>query len=316
MLDKDSMDQLRSRGRIMGKARSGDSELGPLQNLPGTWRSLPGRGWNLIALPFDDGELNYRLLMNQYNEDLTFTFVDKAVPNRGLSPAGETDPDQFVVTLDYQQVIHQIAAEDSPDSGLAGVPGAAIHHEPGLFLHMLNRVTDEIDIARLATVPHGNAALGLGRSDSFDGPPTIPVFSALPIGVPAEVETNPYLAPYKTFVDQPFRNLFGPLDTNKLLRDALAASPVARTTVLHFNTTLDKAGINNIPFIERQADASEMQATFWIEELEEVDANGKPILQMQYSQLVMLDFFDRPDGTGLIRWPHVSINTLRRIAET
>ena len=28
--------------------------------------------------------LNYRLLLNQYNEELKFSLVDKAVPNRGI----------------------------------------------------------------------------------------------------------------------------------------------------------------------------------------------------------------------------------------
>ena len=40
----------------------------------------------------------------------------------------------------------------------------AIHHEPGLFLNMLNRIPDGSDIARLATIPHGDAALALGKS--------------------------------------------------------------------------------------------------------------------------------------------------------
>lgn len=312
MLEKKLMEKMRTRGRVMGKAQTGDPELGPFSELPGIWKSLPGRGWNLIALPFESGQFNYRVLMNQYDEELQFAFVDKAVPNRGLETEGTGDGDQFVIALDYTQKIKQIAAADSPNSGLAGEPGNDIHHETGLFLHMLNRTTDGLDIARLATVPHGNAALGLGRAQTTEGPPTIPPLSALPIGATPDVQANPYLAPYKTFADTPFQNLFEPLDTNKLLRDALAAAPIKRTTVLHFDTTLDKAGISNIPFIEREADAAEMQSTFWIEELEETDENGDPVFQMQYSQVVMLDFIDRPDGNGLIRWPHVSINTLRR----
>ena len=75
--------------RITG-AISGDLELGPLRLLPGIWKNDPnllGHGWNMIALPFATaagGGLNYRLLLNQYNEELKFTLVDKAVPNRGI----------------------------------------------------------------------------------------------------------------------------------------------------------------------------------------------------------------------------------------
>lgn len=90
-----------------------DSELGPLCHLPGSWQNignLQGHGWNMIALPFAAGDLDYRLLMNQYDETLTFNLVDKGVPNRGIPD------DQSVATLDYTQIINQIAADDFPHS--------------------------------------------------------------------------------------------------------------------------------------------------------------------------------------------------------
>ena len=73
----------------------------------------------MIALPFaGGGGLNYRLLLNQYNEELKFTLVDKNVANRGIRNNGTTTTaDQFVVTLDYEQKITQIAAEDFPKAG-------------------------------------------------------------------------------------------------------------------------------------------------------------------------------------------------------
>ena len=105
--------------------------------------------------------------MNQLDEELKFTFVDDDVPNRGLLRPGEFDSDQLVVTLDYQQKIAQVAAEDRPDSnGLAGPKGLAIHHEPGLWLYERNRRSKddqikgdevsevELDVARLASIPH------------------------------------------------------------------------------------------------------------------------------------------------------------------
>jgi hypothetical protein len=59
-----------------------------------------------------------------------------------------------------------------------------------------------------------------------------------------------------------------------------------------------------------------MISTFWIMELEEQGLDGRPRLVMQYLQIVLLDFFQRRDGMpGLIRWPHVSINTMEKIAE-
>lgn len=58
-----------------------------------------------------------------------------------------------------------------------------------------------------------------------------------------------------------------------------------------------------------------MRSTFWIQELAESDDAGNPRLRLQYSQTVFLDFFPRADGApGLIRWPHISINTLEKVS--
>lgn len=304
--------------------KSGEPGLGPLGLLPGVWSNLPdlpGRGWNMIALPFatrPGSPLDYRLLLNQYNEELEFFLVDKGVPNRGVQRDGATtiQTDQLVVTIDYEQDIHQIAAEDFPVSGKAGNADLAIHHEPGLWLHMLDQVQDGLDIARLATIPHGDSVLALGRSRTFDGPPKIPAVNGLPIGVNQDL-TSAYLEPYKHFHDTLFKNLFDPTIPHKLLEGANADVTIKRTTQLEVDTTIQSGGIVNIPFIVKQANATRMKSTFWIEELEEKDADGRPRLRLQYLQIVSLEFFDRVDGLpGLIEWPHVSINTLEWVRET
>ncbi|KAF7787038.1 hypothetical protein PRUB_a3884 [Pseudoalteromonas rubra] len=292
-----------------------DSELGPLCHLPGTWKNtgnLEGHGWNMIALPFAAGELDYRLLMNQYDEELTFSLVDKGVPNRGIPE------DQSVATLDYTQIINQIAAQDYPHSGLEGKPGLAIHHEPGLWLHMRDQLTDDLDIARLSSIPHGDAVIALGKSAHSQSGFEIPALNGLPIGVSGDIDTNPYLAPYKHFRDQPFEGLFDPTQANALLQKAIApllsAGKVKNTTKLEVRTTAASGSVNNIPFVTRQANAAEVHSTFWIYELTETDQNGNPKLWLQYSQTVILDFFNRKDRPGeLIRWPHISINTLEKV---
>lgn len=332
MVSKERLQQWREGGRYVELAQPGDEDLGPLKLLPGTWKNteaFDGRGWNMIALPFatQDQPFNYRLLVNQYNEELTFSLVDKAVPNRGIARDGATtsEADQFVVTLDYEQMIKQIDAEDRiatpvppgtplPESGQAGGAGLAIHHEPGLFLHMTNERTDGIDIARLGTIPHGNSLLALGRSDVSDGAPTIPNVNGLPIGVSMDVDNNPYLGPYKHYRDNPFNGLFDPVSPQALLNAGMPGN-IKRTTTLALDTTLDHAGIVNIPFIVRQADAATMKSTFWICELDELDADGAPKMVLMYLQVIMLDFFPRFDGAaGLIRWPHVSINLMEKVA--
>ncbi|MFO6451905.1 MULTISPECIES: heme-binding protein [unclassified Aeromicrobium] len=322
----EQLEALRGRFRTVEQAVPGDEDLGPFKLLPGTWSNEPdlaGRGWNMIALPFGPPQgatfrPPYRLLMNQYNEKLTFSLVDKAVPNRGIAPAaGGLTPnaDQLLVALDYEQGIKQIVSEDFPSTSLTGAPDTAIHHEPGLFLSMTDPLDEDVvDIARLATIPHGDSVLGLGVATVSDGPPTIPGINALPLGVNQDVDANPYLQPYKHFRDAPFRGLFNPVDSTALLKAANEGVDIVRTTRLEFDSTVATGGISNIPFIVRQANASEMKSTFWIQEVR--NADGGIDLRLQYAQVVQLDFFDRFDGgPGRIKWPHVSINTLAKVED-
>ena len=321
MLDKKLFEKLTEKGRKVAPGKAGDKDLDALKLLPGVWSNepgLPGRGWNMIALPFkaEKGNLNYRLLVNQYNETLSFTTVDKAVPNRGLERKRGTlvNSDQFVNTLDYTQGIVQVAADDFPRSGKAGGSNLAIHHEPGLFLQMANHVTEDYEIARLGSVPHGNSVFALGRVRVLKGAPQIPDELGLPLGIPQDLDSK-YLSPYKHFHDNKFRGIFDPVHPNELLKEANRGVNIVRTTELHFDTRFATGGINNIPFIERQADATEMHATFWIQELKEKDEKGKPKLRLQYTQTVQLDFFKMNMGKPqLIKWPHVSINTMEKIS--
>ncbi len=335
-------------------AHTHDEDLGPLCLLPGRWQAV-GTGWNMIALPFDDGPFDYRILMNQYDETLDFTAVDDNVPNRGLPgviqnckkrKGKKNEADQFAVTLDYQQSIRQQVAEDFPVSGLAGDAGLAIHHEPGLWLYMKNlqsvdkdfSATDGIvdavlEVARLATIPHGNAVLALGTAAKQKGMPEIPPISGLPIGrfedlaTPGyDVNDDPYLAPYKHFIDNPFLGNvtaagfpgFNPRDMNEILRFANQNVDIHRTTTLTVDSTRQSAGIANIPFVTQQAAPASMKSTFWIQELKEKDKHGHRKLRLQYSQVVMLDFF-RPREDGLpsrAQWPHISINTLEKVTDS
>lgn len=326
MVSEERIQEYKRRGRYVELAQQGDEDLGPLKLLPGTWKNtgdFVGRGWNMIALPFHGSgpPLDYRLLVNQFNEELKFSLVDKAVPNRGIDRPSGTNTDQFVVTLDFEQMIKQIKAEDRPDSGLAGNPDLAIHHEPGLWLHMTNLQTNGLNIARMSTIPHGDALLALGKSETIVGPPAIPLTNGLPIGVAQDLDNNPYLGPYKHYSDNPFMGVlpagfpgFNPVSPQLLLSLGMPQN-VKRTTVLHVDTTIQQGGIRNIPFVVKQANAAEMQSTFWIMELEP-EGSAPPKLVMAYLQNVLLDFFPRRDGEpGLIRWPHVSINMMERVEE-
>lgn len=335
MVTKEKLEAYQKTGRYIEPVELGNDDLGPLKNLAGTWintRTEPnapptgfeGRGWNMISLPFitDPPPFDYRLLLNQYNERLKFFRLDGNVPNRGVDRAARTDTDQFVFAIDYEQAIAQIGAEDKPDSGLAGAPDAPIHHEPGFFLFMSNENTDNINIARMATIPHGDSVMALGRfdpsTDVFAGPPTIPPINGLPIGVPHDVDNNPYLRPYKDFAgDNAFKKDlfpgfpgFDPLIPHNLLNVGMPQN-VKETTVLRLSTEIASGSVANIPFVVKQANAASMDSTFYIMELDENDETGKPKFLLAYTQVVMLDFHKRFDGIpGLIGWPHVSINMM------
>lgn len=327
-------------------------DLGPLEQLVGVWIGR-GTGWNMIALPFQNAPpppagFKFRVLMNQYDEELRFTFVDDDVPNRGLTRPGSSDPDQFVVTLDYQQKIAQVVAEDRPTSnGLAGATGLPIHHEPGLWLYEKNRrakddqikgdkVTEvELDVARLASIPHGNSVLALGKSAVHKGMPAIPPVSGLPSGRFEDVLTpdydfrdaanpDPYLEPYRHYIKNPFMGNvvgvpnfpgFSPADMNQILRFANQGVNIVRTTTLTVDTDRKSGGIRNVPFSVREADPVSMKSTFWIQELKEKDATGKRKLRLQYSQVVMLHFFHprEDEFPGRAVWPHISIATLEKM---
>jgi hypothetical protein len=64
------LESIAGESRKLKVAHTGDEKLGPLKLLPGTWSNLPGlpgRGWNMIALPYATGLAgtpNYRLLLN------------------------------------------------------------------------------------------------------------------------------------------------------------------------------------------------------------------------------------------------------------
>lgn len=350
MRKEDVLSELSSQPRRRETATPGEPSLGPLKHLPGLWKNtwtagesrappLSGRGWNMIALPFIAGAArpapDYRILMNRYNEELRFREVDKGVPNRGVIRDQRSNRTQKIVALDYEQVIRALVGADfprsaavppptNPDGDLAGGRCAdatgercpVIHHEPGLWLNILDFEADDVDIGRLGTIPHGNSVLALGRSQApRAGAPQIADVSVLPLGGPANMD-HPYLAPYVHFRDAPFDGLFNVLEPGALLRRSTPAN-VVTTTTLAVDTTLASGGVVNIPFIRRHADVTSMRSTFWIMELDERDARGDPVFVLQYMQVVMLAFFDRFDGApGLIQWPHVSFNTLRRFPAT
>lgn len=277
-------------------------------DLQGTWA---GRlGFNLIAVPgpgskpSDRGD--FTLLLNPYSELLTFRDPGAPARNRG------GDVDQFVAALEYEQRV-----TDATNDQL-------LHVETGMFLNLSNIVKNgtttpepipALNIARSGTIPHGDSVMLLGPPPILAaGPPQIADISSLPtnLGTPAPLGyTDPYLNPP---AGQPAdRNVTNP---NAMLRDALAAQEQAGFTILETTTfAFDSAtagNVANVPYVVKRANATRMQATFWLEKVHN-DATGQEFDQLQYSQVIDLAFQHHaapPTDENLITWPHVTVNTL------
>lgn len=70
-------------------------------------------------------------------------------------------------------------------------------------------------------------------------------------------------------------------------------------------------GTENLSFLQPNADTTLVYATFWLEKL--THPNQPPIMQLQYAQMVMLNFPAlKIPGTPPFAWPHVSVATLRK----
>jgi hypothetical protein len=297
--------------------------LGPLAELPGpaevagTW---VGHGFNAIWRPHQASSGQDRFLeLNLTDEKLVFTRINGPIPNRGLAMP---DIDLFGVT--YLQQINE-----------AGQPTKGLHIEPGIWANVpkTSDPTEPPTVVRMASIPHGTVMLAQGVWQVIaGGPQTIPDNNILPFffGTPQPAngdfdqvaQTFPEL---ELSIPTQFRSESSGVtqdmvkNPNSVLQSALHTSlegtSMRSRTFLHVFTTnqLIKGGggTANTAFLasshnppEGNARAAHVEATFWIETI--AGTAGNPdIHQLQYSQLVMLDF----NG---IHWPHITVGTLRK----
>ena len=270
--------------------------LGPLRNLPGFWE---GTGFNMIARPDFSGDSpnGFFLELNMLRENIEFTTIGSPVFNRG---SAQDDVSIFGVTY-----LHRVTDANN---------GEALHIEPGVWL-TIPPTTDPPagpTIARLATIPHGNAVCTVGFTQEVDSDqlPTIPPANTVPFPFgsqpPPPGTRNPY-PEYDLSTPSRFRTPSLPPeitqaavdDPNQLLRDALEGHVLPHITRLI--TSADQAQIGNIPFIVRNADAISLESVFAIETVQ--GPEGTEYQQLQYSQTALLNF------RGM-SFPHVTVGTL------
>lgn len=280
---------------------------GGIGNFPGTWT---GRGFNLIWRPHNPSSAgDHFLQLNLTSETIEFSSVGGPVPNRGLN-----EPDIALYGIRYLQQIHD-ANFPIPQGG------GGLHVEPGFWLSV--PATPETGglptLVRAASIPHGTTVLAQGAAIS-QLPPAIPSVSTVPFFT-ANGQPNPFPSESTLTAESTFRT--DPLP--EALTQAFVDNPNSFLTAANTEagsqgftivesveiqvtaagvTTAGKAAvgaIGNIPFLVPNAEVGEVSATFWLERV--TNPKGASLLQLQYSQTVMLNF------NGL-SWPHVTVGSL------
>jgi hypothetical protein len=283
--------------RAVPSQRMSEENLGPLMNLPGFWE---GTGFSIIARPDSDRDNpgGFFLELNLLRENIEFTTIGSPVFNRG-----SLQDDIAIYGVTY---LHRVTD---------GATGEALHIEPGLWLNVPATTSPQAgsSIARLATIPHGNAVCTVGFVEDVvpDGPPAIPPANTVPFPIgsrpPAAGTENP-LPAYDLSRESEFRTAPLPAgiaqevidDPNTLLRQALAGQDLRHITRL-ITSTDAAGGIDNIPFIVSNADTLTLESAWAIETVR--GPRGHEYLQLQYSQTALLNF------RGM-SWPHVTVGTL------
>lgn len=286
--------------------------LGPLADLPGTWK---GHGFNAIWRPHIGGQDRF-LELNLTTETLVFSHITGPIPNWGL-----LRPNINMVGL---SCMHQIAEASS---------GAGLHIEPGVLAHVPPRTgaREPATVVRMASIPARTVILAQGTPQRLDGgPPHIPDNHIVPSPIggppPAKSAFPPGEQGYPELdlsIPTAFRYAWPGVtqamveNPNSVLQAAIDGKRVSGRTVIHVSSPRDPRPPGGTAHAAVRAPGSnprggrgnevEVDATLWIETV--VGANGRPDtlqLQLQYSQLVQLDFNGH-------RWPHVRVATLHKL---
>jgi hypothetical protein len=278
--------------------------LGLLADLAGTWI---GTGFNLISLPdFDSrppstGPAPFRLKLNATVEILEFNPVGAAVPNRGATQGSSGQKDINIFALRYLQRITDAVTHEP------------LHIEPGLWLNVPKTEFPALPptVVRQGTIPHGNSLLAVGSA--FLSPTGLPIFDVADSTPVKNPNTPPpltaaYLAPFNNPPLPPGFTLPFVKNPNLALQQAIKGQKITRTVVLVISTATPQGvpaaqvgGIVNMPFDIVNANATRLDAVFWIETVQQPD--GSTFLQLQYTQTVILNFL-------AVDWPHISVATL------
>lgn len=291
------------------------SNLGPLEYLIGTWTNkltdtddLP-YSYNVMPLPQRDpsSPTGYILKNFAYYEELSFSAIRGSAANRGGLGT------QNCNVLFYEQRVY--FAEGPNKNALA-------HAENGSLLFINDQLqllgpygngdqaglgnqtvkdsvapSQQFNIIKQISVPHGNSILAAGSHHQQSGPPTIPILSGLPEGVDIQqyMQIDAVSNPNPNYTRNP----------NQALADALLAAPVTTFLTLNVSSKNGGGGVTNIGSEQPHAQVESYQCTYWLEALND----ATEFTQLQYSQTIMMRL---PIGEQFILFPHVTTNTLTK----
>ena len=174
------------------------SKLGLLADLQGTW---VGSGFTLISLPAFNN-LNqqppalFRVQLNRTIETLTFSQIGGEVPNRGRVSTGspvDVNSTGLNVTVSGGQNDTKLKGLTYLQKVSDAKTNSALHIETGMWLSVPPAVSDPstpttagltpqpaFTVARLGSIPHGDAVLAEGAGIAVLGGPVITPISAIP----------------------------------------------------------------------------------------------------------------------------------------
>jgi hypothetical protein len=251
-----------------------------------------GTGFSQISRPDHQHHKPFFLQLDATIEALTFDAIGAPIPNRGSE-----QNDIFFRGVHYFQEISD------------RVTNGGLHLENGMWLNIPATEAPKApaSVVRISNIPHGDSLLAQGSSLVVSGGPKIEPVSSIPISLKTgkRIDDDDYLEPFRNTPLPPGIPDGAIVDPSVVLREHIKDQRITETTVLTVSTEEEiggfKGGIENIPFVRKNANAANMTAIFWIEKVQDPDLGE--FTQLQYLQNISLDFLD-------IRWPHIQCATL------
>jgi len=272
-----------------------------LHDLSGDWA---GTGFTVIGVPdFTNKDFGFEVKLFHTHETLTFSSVHERIRNAG------DEFEDFLSAITYLQRITDINTKNE------------VHIEPGMWFFQPASADYSEILWRAGNIPHGNSFLAgsveykeTRKAPEFENISAIPFFQGQP---DTRTNGNNYTAPYDNpklpismvgiYPGAGERNVV--ISPAEFLKQDLAQQTVLSTTSLKISTSLAQGGVLNIPFLKEEASTAQMEATFYIEKVQE----GSSIFwQLQYIQAIIIDF--PVLGSPIVSWPHISVATLRKLA--